>query len=78
MTASAAAAMPDLRHHSGRPAAATACPPTFLVAPDGQIVARMYREHAYDEWTVDELLALAGSWPGAAARNVLVSDGRMH
>jgi hypothetical protein len=40
-------------------------------------VAGKYGEPAYDQWTVDELLALAGSWPGAAAGNVLVSDGGM-
>jgi hypothetical protein len=40
-------------------------------------MARKYGEHASDQSTVDELLAQAGSWPGAAARNVLVSDGRM-
>jgi hypothetical protein len=45
--------------------------------PDGRVMARKYGEHASDQWTVDELLAQAGSWPGAAARNLLVSAGRM-
>jgi hypothetical protein len=33
-------------------------PADFLIAPDGRTVARKYGRHAYDQWTVDELLAL--------------------
>ena len=34
-------------------------PADFLIAPDGQILAAKYGEHAYDQWSVDELLRLA-------------------
>ena len=34
-------------------------PADFLIDPDGDIVARKYGEHADDQWSVDELLALA-------------------
>ena len=34
-------------------------PADFLIAPDGRVLARKYGTHAYDQWTVDELLALA-------------------
>jgi hypothetical protein len=31
-------------------------PTDFLIAPDGPIIALKYGRHAYDQWTVDELL----------------------
>jgi len=31
-------------------------PADFLIAPDGRIAAIKYGKHAYDQWTVDELL----------------------
>src|SRR5438874_8851987 len=34
-------------------------PADFLVAPSGQIKAAKYGTHAYDQWSVDELIALA-------------------
>ncbi len=34
-------------------------PADLLIAPDGQILAASYGEHAADHWSVDELLALA-------------------
>jgi hypothetical protein len=34
-------------------------PADFLFAPDGRLLAVKYGEHAYDQWTVDELLAHA-------------------
>ena len=40
-------------------------PGDFLIAPSGQIRAVKYGTHAYDQWSVDELIALA---KGAAAR----------
>lgn len=36
-------------------------PADFLVAQDGDVLAAHYGAHAYDQWTVDEVLALAGS-----------------
>src|SRR5205814_5057298 len=41
-------------------------PADFLIAPDGQITALKYGRHAYDQWTVDELLDHAG--PASASR----------
>ncbi|HEX6349152.1 MAG TPA: peroxiredoxin-like family protein [Candidatus Dormibacteraeota bacterium] len=40
-------------------------PADFLIAPSGQIKAAKYGTHAYDQWSVDELIALAR---GAAAQ----------
>lgn len=43
-------------------------PADFLVAGDGRVLARKYGTHAYDQWSVDELLhfaASAGSSPTA-------------
>jgi len=34
-------------------------PADFLIAPDGKVVASHYGVHAYDQWSVDELLKLA-------------------
>ncbi|WP_431950530.1 peroxiredoxin-like family protein [Actinacidiphila sp. bgisy167] len=34
-------------------------PADFLIAHDGQVLACKYGEHAYDQWSVDELLELA-------------------
>jgi len=31
-------------------------PADFLIAPDGRVAALKYGEHAYDQWSVDELL----------------------
>jgi peroxiredoxin len=37
-------------------------PGDFLIAPSGQIKAAKYGAHAYDQWSVDELLALAAEF----------------
>ena len=34
-------------------------PAEFLIEPDGRVRAAKYGRHAYDQWSVDELLALA-------------------
>src|SRR5947208_3851016 len=34
-------------------------PADFLIAPDGRVAAVKYGQHAYDQWTVDELLEQA-------------------
>lgn len=34
-------------------------PADFLLAPDGHVLACMYGVHAYDQWSVDDLLHLA-------------------
>jgi peroxiredoxin len=36
-------------------------PGEFLIAPSGQIKAAKYGTHAYDQWSADELIALARS-----------------
>jgi hypothetical protein len=36
-------------------------PGDFLIAPDGRLVACHYGTHAYDQWSVPELLELAAS-----------------
>lgn len=35
-------------------------PADFLIAPDGTVVASKHGTHAYDQWSVDEILAQAG------------------
>lgn len=34
-------------------------PADFLINAEGKIVASRYGRHSYDQWSVDELLALA-------------------
>jgi hypothetical protein len=34
-------------------------PADFLVSPTGKVLAFKYGAHAYDQWEVDELLAIA-------------------
>ncbi|MFQ6146010.1 peroxiredoxin-like family protein [Streptomyces seoulensis] len=53
--------LPARSPHGGR----LGLPADLLVAPDGEILAAKYGAHAYDQWSVDELLRLAAS---AAAR----------
>jgi peroxiredoxin len=43
-------------------------PADLLIAPDGTVVAAKYGHHAYDQWTVDELLAEAASATSVAGR----------
>jgi peroxiredoxin len=38
-------------------------PADFLIAPDGRIAAVKYGQHAYDQWTVDQLFDLAPAVP---------------
>ncbi len=49
--------LPASTPHGGR----LGLPADFLVAPDGRIVAFNYGRHAYDQWSVDTLLALAAA-----------------
>ena len=48
---------PAARPHGGR----LGLPADFLIGPDGRVLACKYGEHANDQWTVDELLALAAA-----------------
>jgi hypothetical protein len=36
-------------------------PADFLIAPDGSVAAAHYGQHAYDQWSVDEVLKAARS-----------------
>ncbi|MFF2203485.1 peroxiredoxin-like family protein [Streptomyces sp. NPDC058145] len=47
--------LPSAGPHGGR----LGLPGDFLIAPDGRVLAAKYGEHAYDQWSVDELLELA-------------------
>ena len=49
-------AVPSLNPQGGR----FGLPADFLIAQDGRVLASKYGAHAYDQWSVDELLALAG------------------
>jgi len=51
--------LPSRRQPHGR----LGLPADFLIAPDGAVLAAKYGEHAYDQWTVDELLDLASRAP---------------
>lgn len=46
--------LPSAAPHGGR----LGLPGDFLIAPDGRVLAAKYGEHAYDQWSVDELLEL--------------------
>jgi peroxiredoxin len=45
------------------PGGSLGLPADFLLASDGSVLARKYGRHAYDQWSVDELLDLAGRNP---------------
>ncbi len=49
-------ATPTLNPHGGR----FGLPAEFLIAGDGKVLACKYGSHAYDQWSVDEILGLAG------------------
>jgi AhpC/TSA family len=54
---------PSLRPAGGR----YGLPADLLIDTDGRVLARKYGEHAYDRWSVDELLSMArsrASWHG--------------
>lgn len=64
--AAALGVVEGLRHRSRWPSIGTAArggpfglPADFLIGRDGRLLARSYGTHADDQWSVDELLALA-------------------
>jgi peroxiredoxin len=68
---------PPIVHENG----SLGLPGDFLIASDGHIVASKYGTHAFDQWTVDEVLELARSQgagdeaaTGSAAPNAPVSS----
>ncbi|ABC30697.1 conserved hypothetical protein [Hahella chejuensis KCTC 2396] len=42
-------------------------PADFLIAPDGSVVACKYGVHAYDQWSVDDVLTLARGFHARAS-----------
>jgi peroxiredoxin len=46
-------------------------PADFLVAGDGRVIASWYGAHVHDQWSIDQLLTLAGYFP--AARHLLAN-----
>jgi peroxiredoxin len=68
---------PPMVHENG----SLGLPGDFLIASDGHVVASKYGTHAFDQWTVDEVLELAKSQAaggsaaqGSAAANAPVSS----
>ena len=60
------AATRGMKGHSMRGAAGlgeehTGLPADFLIGSDGRVLASKYGRHADDQWSVDELLDLAGA-----------------
>jgi peroxiredoxin len=51
--------LPPLRPRGGR----LGLPADFLIDTDGRILALKYGVHAYDQWSTDEVLALAAGEP---------------
>lgn len=43
-------------------------PADLLIAPDGEVVASKYGEHAADQWTVDEVITAAAAFRHASHR----------
>lgn len=67
---------PPVVHENG----SLGLPGDFLIASDGHVIASKYGTHAFDQWTVDEVLELAksqvagsGAAKGSAAANAPVS-----
>lgn len=63
--------MPTMMPGGGR----LGLPAEFLIAPSGRIVACKYGAHAYDQWTVDEVIALARTHQAEPTLATPVRDG---
>lgn len=57
--------LPSMNPEGGR----LGLPADFLIGRDGEVIACKYGEHAYDQWSVDEVLALASA-EGPQVRSV--------
>jgi hypothetical protein len=55
----------------------TGLPAEFLVAADGLIKAVKYGRHAYDQWSVDEMLELATPSAFACGSEPLMNGATM-
>lgn len=64
---------PAVRQPNGR----FGLPADFLIASDGRVVAAAYGSHAYDQWSVDELLDLARAESSTAGGHRLGMTGRV-
>ncbi|MDX6313746.1 MAG: hypothetical protein QOF44_3210 [Streptomyces sp.] len=53
---------------SKQPGGRLGLPADFLIAGDGRVIAAKYGAHAYDQWSVDELLELVATAPSRPAR----------
>lgn len=63
---------PALRQPGGR----LGLPADFLIAGDGRVLACKYGEHAYDQWSVDELLTLVRAQPARLTDSKLSHPAR--
>lgn len=63
---------PSRRQPNGR----LGLPADVLIAGDGRVVAVKYGDHAYDQWSVDEVLALATDRISPVADPVRTGDRR--
>jgi hypothetical protein len=48
---------------SAQPGGRLGLPADFLIAPNGRIAVEKHGSHAYDQWSVDEILAHAAAHP---------------
>ena len=55
----------------------TGLPAEFLIAPDGVIKAVKYGRHAYDQWSVEEMLELARQSAFASSSELLMHGATM-
>jgi peroxiredoxin len=62
--------VPTSHPHGGR----LGRPADFLIASDGRVLACKYGTHAYDQWSVDELLAIVGDLSGATKTSAAPCD----
>jgi peroxiredoxin len=62
--------LPSLKPQGGR----YGLPADFLIAPDGRVAACKYGTHASDQWSVDEILALAHKYSPPAIDKAPLTD----
>jgi peroxiredoxin len=62
---------PALNPYGGR----LGLPADFLIASDGRVLACKYGVHAYDQWSVDEILVLGGAAASLRPHSQSVSPG---
>jgi hypothetical protein len=62
--------VPPLNPHGGR----FGLPADFLIASDGRVLACKYGSHVYDQWSVDEILALSALRDAAHVAHTLTRN----